>query len=134
MMSKFSTLFYGKPIVAGALLYSYDVFYEKQGFLNAVTLYDSLLMVGSVFISDLVTSLTADNLGIDNEYMKRSIIEGILNAFVYSFAYNFILNARYQASARRDSTLNYALGFLSVILTEFLENPLLSLFNVKVYN
>ncbi len=49
MMSKFSTLFYGKPLVAGGVLYAYNVFYEKQGYLNSIPLYDSILMVGSVF-------------------------------------------------------------------------------------
>lgn len=133
MMSKFSTLFYGKPIVAGGVLYASNVFYEKQGYLNSIPLYDSILMVGSVFLSDVVTTLVADNLELDNEYMKRSIIEGILNAFVYSFAYKFILNSRFQSSARRDSTANYALGFLAVILTDFLENPLLSLMGMKLH-
>jgi len=114
-------------IVAGLSIYLYNIFVDKRGYRDIINLYDVGVMSASVLASKLTKDVISDVLGISKETIQFSLIEPTLNAFIYSYAYKFIVRDKYNSFTNRSNNMSMILGALIPIIASYSENPLSAL-------
>lgn len=116
-----------KSLIGAGLIYGFDVFNGAK-YSSSIVMYDAAVMGGSVLTSELLKDLIVDILGMNNNSLQHKLIEPLLNAFVYSYMYNFFVASKFPQLTKRTQMNNFLLsGGISMFLIYF-ENPLIALF------
>lgn len=112
----------------------YDIIIQGNTLKDISVLYDALLMTTSSMISDAIDEMLFDQLrfGPGEKIFKTVIIEAIASSVIYSFGYSFILNNKFPALCGRENGANYIIGFVIVLVSNWLENPIMKLFGWSI--
>jgi len=116
-----------KNLIGAGLIYGFDVFNGAK-YSSSIVMYDAAVMGGSVLTSELLKDLIVGMLGVHNDSLQYKLIEPLLNAFVYSYMYNFFVASKFPQLTKRTQMNNLILsGAISMLLIYF-ENPIIGLF------
>ena len=123
-----------KPLIAGGLLFGYDML--RPGIKNNWTknLYDAGLLSGSIVVSQVASDLFIQN-SFDNGFMDlpRMLIQPLITLFLYSYLYNTVIRNE-NNNANKSQFENYTAAGIISVLTNYFENPIVSLFSgTKIY-
>ena len=118
-----------KPILASGAITLYNLFIQGYGIKDDILIYDAGIMGGSVLTSKLLNDLLVDTLKISEKSVQYILIQPVLNAFIYTYIYNFIIRNKYLGRKHmRDNNINYVIGSAIPLLLSFIENPLVNFF------
>ena len=118
-----------RPILGAGLLTVYNIFVQGYGIKEKIIIYDAGVFAGSILTTKLTNDLIVDTLKISEKSVQYSLIQPVLNAFVYSYAYNFILKNKFNQSYKmRENNINYMIGAFIPILLSTIENPIVNFF------
>jgi len=116
-----------KPLIAGSLLWAYDVFVEGITYKSTTPIYDGACMACSVFVGKLLKDLIVDMLKFNEDAIQSKAIEPVVNAFIYSYGYNHIMVSMFGGINNRTNNINMILPVLITMISSYVENPLTAL-------
>jgi len=118
-----------RPILAATAITLYNIFIQGYDIKDKILIYDAGIMSGSILSTKLLNDLIVDNLKISDKSLQFSLIQPIVNAFLYTYIYNFVIRNKYLGKKEmRDNNINYIVGGTIAILLSFIENPLVNFF------
>lgn len=118
-----------KSLIGGGIMMLYNVIVEGRNITNDFTLRDTYIMAGSVLSSSVIYDIIDNLVDIPDKSILKNLIEPLINSFIYSYAYDKYLANFYRQQTTRDNMTNYLIGGVVEMLSIWLSNPLILLFN-----
>jgi len=124
-----------KPLIGAGLIYFYNVAIENKSFSSKSALSDVYVMAGSILTSDIIFDVIDNYVGFEESSLLKKIFPPLLNAFIYSYAFEkYVIANNQDRVLNRNSIYNYLIGCLIDLLSSYSTNPLTSLFfGVRIY-
>ena len=112
----------------GAL--AYDVFIEGRELNGGFAFSDASTFALSTVVSNLTYDVLSGLLPYLNDGSFAGMIaQPILNGLVYMYLYDYMTGSKYPSI--RNETQSFIMGSIGVLILSYVENPILSLFNLR---
>ena len=119
--------------VGFAVYSAYDVFVEGKDFQN-YAVYDggsfALASILSLWSADLIGGIWS---GYDKNSIQGMIGKPMMTGIFYMYLYDYMVRPNNQRENTRGGTELFLMGGLADVITNYLENPLSSLFGYRNY-
>ena len=118
-----------RPILAATAITLYNIFIQGYDIKDKILIYDAGIMASSILSTKLANDIIVDTFKISKSAIQFSLIQPIINAFLYTYIFNFIIRNKYIGKKKiRENNVNYIIGGSTAILLSFVENPLVNFF------
>ena len=118
--------------VGFAVFSAYDVFIEGKDFQN-YAVQDAgafaLASIGSLWTADLLNGVWSYN----KDSIQGMIGKPLLTGIFYMYLYDYMVRPNNQRVSSRSGSEAFVMGGLAEVITNYLENPLSSLFGYRNY-
>lgn len=124
-----------KPLIGGGIVMLYGSIIENRTYKYDIAKRDAVVMAGSVLSSSILYDVLNRFIEFDNNDVLKYLLEPLINAAIYSYAYErFLRNTYSDYVADRSNMKNYAFGAIIQFITTYSTNPLMGLFfGMKYY-